>query len=398
MPARVHYRNRGRGTWEVRIYRDGRELRRSFGSGEGAEENARRYADAQNAATPATDATLRVDDALEAWLATWRPALSRSYEATARTLIRRHLAPFFGDRLLVDVEAADAGRFAERMQARGLSASTTRGALSLLRRVLTLNVEAGVLDRNVFANVGRVLRGVARRQAREVARVDAWTAREVATLLAIAGRQAPWLHGLLVFLTATGVRRGEALGLRWQDVDLARGVVLVRRSRVRGEESTTKTGAAREVPLDLSSLPVREVLEELRRRRGRPDELVFRSPRRLALQERNVSRAWYGVRDQAVAGGGCRALRLHDFRHTFASHALEAGWSIRRVASWLGHSSPETTWRVYAHVVADGELLIRPAPRLARDRGWAPDESAALPPRGPVNVRPAPVRKGERCA
>src|SRR5262249_23734586 len=80
--------------------------------------------------------------------------------------------------------------------------------------------------------------------------------------------------------------------------------------------------------------------------------LVFRSPRGLPIQERNLARVWERFR-RHFPGAEIRALRLHDARHTFASHALEAGVSVRRVAAWLGHSRPETTLRIYAHVVPE---------------------------------------------
>ena len=83
-------------------------------------------------------------------------------------------------------------------------------------------------------------------------------------------------------------------------------------------------------------------------------EYVFVTTRGLPLDEGNVGRAWRRLLRVATTRG-VRRLRLHDLRHSFASHALEAGKSIRWVSEVLGHANPELTLRVYAHVLRDEE-------------------------------------------
>ena len=104
----------------------------------------------------------------------------------------------------------------------------------------------------------------------------------------------------------------------------------------------------------------------LRREGLRDPWLVFLSPTGQPIEERNLSRAWVALRRE-LRRLGVRPLRLHDARHTFASYALEARVSVRRLASWLGHPNPETTLLIYAHVVPEeapttGCLATAPAP------------------------------------
>jgi integrase len=220
-----------------------------------------------------------------------------------------------------------------------------------VRRVFNVCIEEQRLDgANPFARPGRVIGGIRRRQSSEVARVRTFTAAELAALLETARLpRFAWLYPILVFLVSTGARRGEALGLRWADVDLVRGVVAIRRARVRGRYVVPKSGREREIPLDAASPLLREVLLEaiVRGESPAPDALVFTSPRGCILQERNVHRGWYRLRRAA----GVSPLRMHDLRHTFASRAIGAGVSIPRVSAWLGHAQIATTLAVYTHVL-----------------------------------------------
>jgi integrase len=240
------------------------------------------------------------------------------------------------------------------MSSRNKGHAVVGNALGIMRRVASLHVEKGLLKRNPFANVGRIAAKIKRRNAMEVRTVDSWTREEVSKLLRLARER--WIYRPLLMLLYTGARRGEMIGLRWEDVDFSRGVVRIRRARVRGEEVVPKSEKAREVPIDVAGPELRAELEEMARTRPAREGLhtdpglVFRSPTGRPIQERNLSRSWESLR-RLAAKHGVRPLRLHDARHTFASHAIEAGISPTRVASWLGHGSAEITHRIYSHVV-----------------------------------------------
>jgi len=207
---------------------------------------------------------------------------------------------------------------------------------------------------------GRLISRVARQQADEVQRIDSWSREEVATLLDVASAEEPGFHPLLFFLLSTGCRRGEALGLKWEDIDFEEQRIIVRRALVRGRLGTPKSGKARFVVLSpaLSEL-LRDLLETRRRAclsKGWAEVpgFVFCSESGGTWDESNVSRTWRRLRRKAQAHG-VRPLRIHDARHTFASLALASGKSVRWVASQLGHASPELTLRVYAHALREEE-------------------------------------------
>lgn len=85
---------------------------------------------------------------------------------------------------------------------------------------------------------------------------DAWTIEEVGALLDLARTHEPGFHAALAFLFYTGARRGEVLGLKWEDVDFDRGRIHIRRAVVRSEATTPKSGRSRYVAMapDLGSL------------------------------------------------------------------------------------------------------------------------------------------------
>jgi integrase len=94
--------------------------------------------------------------------------------------------------------------------------------------VLSLAVKEGTIDRNPALRVGELIKRVSRGRASEVRHVSAWSREEVGTLLRLARRHERRFATFLHFLLATGARRVEALGLRWEDVDFERCRVTIR--------------------------------------------------------------------------------------------------------------------------------------------------------------------------
>ena len=185
---------------------------------------------------------LHCDAELRRWLRTYSPTMKPSYERNVRGLIERHLVPHFGSKDLREIREEDLLGFVRAKLEEGLSAPTIRNALAALARVFSLAVRAETVSRNPATRLGELMRRVDRRAAKETRQVDAWTREEVETLLRVAREHEPRLAPLLLFLVSTGARRGEALGLKWEDVDFDRGRVSIRRAVTAGQLTTPKSG------------------------------------------------------------------------------------------------------------------------------------------------------------
>ena len=146
---------------------------------------------------------------------------------------------------------------------------------------------------------------------------------------------------------ATGLRRGELLGLKWEDIDLERGDLRVRRqiARINGEvvEAPLKTkNAYRTLPLAEDTIGV---LEAQRKKTG-SSSWVFPSPTGVPIFPDSVLYMLHRV----LKGAGLPRVRFHDLRHTFATLALQNGVDVKTVSGMLGHFSAWFTLDTYAHV------------------------------------------------
>ena len=151
---------------------------------------------------------------------------------------------------------------------------------------------------------------------------------------------------------ATGLRRGELLGLKWEDIDLTQGNLQVQRqvARINGEviEAPLKTKNAYR-PLPLSSDTV-GVLQEQRKKSGN-SPYVFPSPAGGPISPDSVLHMLHRVLKRA----GLAQVRFHDLRHTFATLALQNGVDIKTVSGMLGHYSAGFTLDTYTHVTTSAK-------------------------------------------
>ena len=145
---------------------------------------------------------------------------------------------------------------------------------------------------------------------------------------------------------ATGLRRGELLGLKWGDIDLAQGTIRVQRqvARINGEivEAPLKTkNSYRTVSIGPDAAGILRDLQAKSK-----SEYVFPSPNGGPISPDSVLHMLHRVLKRA----GLPKVRFHDLRHTFATLALQNGVDIKTVSGMLGHYSAGFTLDTYAHV------------------------------------------------
>lgn len=364
------------GRWVGQFYvtaPDGRRLRKTVRGATKKEVQAK-----QQAAVRAQEAGLSVSTHRaptlaafgEMWLTTTlrdrvhlgvlRPATYSFY----RHMFVGHIEPDLGH-LRLDaitpriVESWLAGKVTgQAPKGRPLSASTALGLLRTLKKMLNDAVEEGLLPAHKLSRVA-----APKMLPREPTHLKKGEAAILWKSIQGDEHEALW-----VMLLCCGLRLGEALGLRWRDIDLD-----ARRLRVEqaladlpGDMSSTAHGGRRrglsttKTPASRASVPVPQVAAEvLRRHRTEVTQrrlaahawadldLVFPSPIGTPLDPSRIGNAWRALRKKA----GLEHVRIHDLRHSTATFLLAAGTDIKIVQSVLRHSRLATTADLYAHVL-----------------------------------------------
>jgi integrase len=277
-----------------------------------------------------------------------RPRTHESYAG----IVRLYLIPELGRLPLAKLQPEHVQAMLARLRGRRgeLSASTTRYVYTVLRIALGRAVKMGRAHRNVCTLIDPPARP--RREIRPLSRA------ELGVLLE--GIRGDRLEALYVTALGTGLRQGELLALRWQDVDLTRGELSVRFTLQRGTQQLAepKTERARRT----IRLPgaVRAALAEHRERQAVVplSGLVFASRNGTALHSRNVTH----YLQRHLQRLGLPHQRFHDLRHAFATVLIEDGEELGVVSRILGHADYATTADVYAHLTP--AMLDRAAARM----------------------------------
>ena len=304
---------------------------------------------------------------------------------------RRHLIPAFGTKQLTDVRRRDIKDFANKLRQSGMREMNVKKHLRILSSVLSEAVEDELIPSNPALELRKLRRSKARGSQKK--RIIPLIAAEVVVLLYTAvthtivraGKMVhPFKEGycFLLLLARTGMRLGEAIALKWGDIDWRSGTILVERSFVRGELSSPKSGKTRRVDM---SAQLQAALRE--RFEHRVQRVVAIDPERQAAIDAEAANAvldsWVfpGVDGKSpmdehlfrrrvfkplLVAAKLRHIRIHDLRHTYASLLLGNGVDLQYVSQQLGHHSPSFTLSCYAHLLpTDRHGLVNALDELA---------------------------------
>lgn len=283
------------------------------------------------------DDQISVAKFLEDWLEAATPALAPRTAISYSQVVRDHLAPQIGSVRLSRLTPQRVQRMMADLARAGVTPASVAYARVVLRIALGRAVRWGLVGRNVAA-----LADAPHFEARGIEPLSPEQAR-----LLLASLEDDPMRTFVVVAVTTGLRLGELLGLRWEDVDFDEATLSVRRQIQR------LAGELREVPLKTRASqatialapPAVAALREHRTSSGRIGGPVFAAEAGGPLDPSNVRRWWL----KALKRAGLPPRRLHDLRHSTATFLLAAGVPARVVQEILRHASYRTTAGTYQH-------------------------------------------------
>jgi integrase len=339
------------GRWEARIsLPDGK--RKCF-YGKTHQDVARRLSEAHHeveSGLPLLNERQTLGQYLETWLETVKSQIRPSSWRRYSDLVRVHPIPALGKTVLSKLTAQQVQLFYTRKVNSGLSPTTVHHIHGMLHRALKDALRLGLVQRNVTEMVN-----APRREHHEMATLSEEQSRQL--LDAVAGDR---FEALYVLALTTGMRQGELLALRWQDVDLEGATLQV---RINVQEAggkyilaEPKTSYSRR-RIALSQLAVAAVrahrIEQNKERLALGAvwdtslDLVFPNAIGGVMIPDNLAKRSF---KRYLAKAGLPPIRFHDLRHTAATLLLSRGINPKVLCEMLGHANISITLRVYAHV------------------------------------------------
>lgn len=293
------------------------------------------------------------------WMDEWFEAYAKvkvrpSSHQTYKGYIENHIKPNIGDIPIEKLTSLQLQKFYRRLltegrvpriesekQPKGLSAKTVRN----INQVISSAMDMAVRHKLILSNPteGCELPKVEHREMKTL------PAEQLGAFLREAKESG--VYELYYLDLATGLRRGELLGLKWEDIDLQNGIIHVRRqvARVDGEvkELPLKTkNSYRNISISQDAVAMLTEMEA-----HRSSDYVFPSSTGGPISPDSVNNMLHRVLKRA----GLPSIRFHDLRHTFATLALQNGVDIKTVSGMLGHFSAGFTLDTYAHVTTSAQ-------------------------------------------
>ncbi|MDA0658602.1 MAG: tyrosine-type recombinase/integrase [Planctomycetota bacterium] len=298
----------------------------------------------------------RGTDSLAVYLQHWLENVVKLNRA-ARTheeyemAVRLYIVPYIGHRKLAKLSAQDLESWQASLVKKGHSDHCRMRAIRVLRAALNSAIRNQVIQFNPVSAIAKP-----KVVSREVQPLEVDQCERL-----FAEAETNRLGDIVTLAVMTGLRLGELLALEWNDINLAEGVLSVRRTLVE-----TNSGLSLKEPKSRAGRRVitlgRPAIEALRNRRRKaieegmdPKAIPVVFPNTIGTHQTRSGLSnytWYVMRDAAGIG---KDVRFHDLRHSHASFMIAAGIHIKVIQERLGHSTFKLTADTYSHLLQSAQ-------------------------------------------
>jgi integrase len=288
------------------------------------------------------------------WIKINAPAQCKEATVTSYDdLLRIHVLPEFGTLKLKEITRGRIKDFIASKINDGYSASSATHMRNLISNVLNKAVDDEVIHANPSLRLGKIVQKTnGEGEGNESNKVDPLTREETATLLSAALTHFRKDYALILLLFRTGLRIGEALALKWGDIDFNGRFIHVQRGLSRMKIQTPKSGKTRRIDMSPQLAETLTVYRTECKKKGLAlglgdvPEYVFTDKKGGFIDLSNWRRRIF---NKVLEKAKLRKIRIHDGRHTYATLRISKGDNIADVSKQLGHYSVRLTMDVYYH-------------------------------------------------
>lgn len=345
----VKVRERKPGEWWIYIDHKGQRKAVKVGSEAAAKKAAKKMEEgfATGAVLPGPKRKVYFRDQYDKWIGqhvgmSCQVSTVETYGDTWNNHIKEH----FGNLTLDTIDREKIREFYRVKKNEGYARATIKNMRNVISGVIELAIDDGIVESNPALRSGKYLKDARGKREAE------FLTQEECRLLLDAAKKYPVLYPFFLAALRTGLRQGELIGLRWDDIDWNGKFLTVKRTMYRRETKIPKSGKVRKVDVSDQLLSVLRdhkkaaAATALKAGKSLP-EYVFTTRNQTAFEP-----SW--VRDvfgKCLKASGLRAVPFHALRHSYASALIGNGAPLAYVSQQMGHSSIRITVDVYGHLI-----------------------------------------------